>query len=718
MEGGTPGTSARRGVEFGSGDALRNVIPLPPAEAALDDSGYSLHGTGVNALTCSLGTPENVLGEITRLSPTIVWVTPRQAQVDTSESRPLPVYLSGNGVTLGPLHGAFIRTDAEVAHAPVGLQLVGVSLEQGREIVALLADALRRGVAEPAASALPVQDTIADADRIRSILVAICAAGNKGVLRRMGRTVRMELERYNPATGQLEWRTDEAEPEWGAPSYDIDVIGYNSAYRMRLEEGHGEGSRFFTTLPEHLFRIRHRWHRRVPAPEGVRVRFHHPLWRELGELEREVLDLSFSGLCVRCAPEDLMFPGLLPPLIELDTGNGQTLSLRGELRYVTRPRADGTVLCGISIQPYSVDEARWVRFVSQTMSPATRTSEDLVEGLWDLFTRSGFFNLGGSSPEAFQELKMNFESLARRAADVPQLFCQAVWPSERGIEATLSFTKPYRHAWLGHQVAKRPGKPPTGVQEPGQIMRDIYLRTFEHPQSDPDFHWVVAYVEALNPWIAKAHVRYAQRQMEQGSGLAYTRKIQKMKAYSHELSGRDFRELEIGPATPGELSLLAASVARSFPECYVESLDFTRDRLDLTPVTQKWKSFGMERERAILVARRAGVPQAAAVVELGQLGTNLFRLLDNTRMFSLVEDGQRTYAALMDEARRWYAARNRESFLFLREDEGGSYVEESGLHDGPDPYLWIISSKLVPDFLEHISELTIGRRGAHSPRQG
>ncbi|NOK15799.1 hypothetical protein HMI50_01950 [Corallococcus carmarthensis] len=714
MDGGIPASSKfRHAIEFGSGDALRNVIPLPPAEAALDDSGYSLHGTGPTAITCAVGRPDAVLGDVTRLSPTVVWVAPRQQLVDTTEARTFPVYLACNGATIGPLNGAFIRTDTDVPNAPVGLQLVGVTLEQGRQILGFLSDALRQGVAVPAASALPVQDTISDPERIRSIFTAICAAGNKGVLRRQGRVVRMVLERFHATTGQLEWRTEESTPDFGEPSYDIDVIGYNSAYRLRAEEGRSEGDRLFTALPAQLFRIRHRWHRRVTAPDGVHARFHHPLWREQGLLRREVLDLSFSGLCMRCQPQDLLFPGLLPPLIELELGDGHRVSVRGEIRYVSGVRADGTVLCGLSVLPYSSDEARWVRFVSQTMSPATRTSEGLVEELWDLFNRSGFFSLGGSSPAEFDELKLNFASLAKRASEVPQLFCNAVWPSERGIEATLSFTKPYRHAWLGHQVAKRPGKPPAGVQEAGAIMRDIYLRTFEHPQSDPDFHWVVAYVEALNPWINKAHVKYAQRQMESGSGLAYTRKIQKMKAYSHEMTGR-VHPYTVGPATPGELSLLAATVAQQFPECYVESLDLTRDRLDMGPVTAKWKSFGMERERTVLVARRDGVPCAAAVVELGQLGANLFRLLDNTRLFSLLGDGTRAYSALLDAARRWYAARNRPSFLYLREDEGGDYVQECGLHDGPDPYLWIISSKLVPDFLEHISELTIGRRGAHS----
>ncbi|WP_205525947.1 hypothetical protein [Pyxidicoccus trucidator] len=717
MEGGNP-VSSKQALEFVSRDALFNVIPLPPAEAALDDSGYSLHGTGADAITCSLRTPDGIIGEVTRLSPTVVWVMP-QGPVDTSEARTMSVYLSGRGVTLGPFFGAFIRADAETANAPVGLQLVGVTLEQGRQLLSLLADALKHGVAEPAASALPVQDTIDEAERIRSILVAICASGNKGVLRRMGRTVRMVLERFNTETEQLEWRSEEPVAEWGEAPYDIDVIGYNSAYRMKAESGSTDGNLLSTPLPEQLFRIRHRWHRRVPAPAGASVRFHHPLWRELGEISRELVDVSFSGMCVRCRPEDLVFPGLLPPLLELHTDDGQTLNLRGEIRYVSSVRADGTVLCGLGVLPYTSDEARWVRFVSQAASPNTRTSENLEDGLWDLFTRSGFFSLAGKSAAEFEEVRLAFRSMAKRAAEIPQLFCQAVRTSERGPEATLSMMKPYQHTWMVHQLAKQPGKAPAGVTAPGQVMRDLYVRAFEHPQSDPDFQWVVSYVEPLSPWIARSHIRYAERQMEAGSSQAFTRRVHMFDVLTQELTGRTFEGITIGTATPNEITMLADSIARTRPGCYVEALDFARESFDLSPMQARWKEFGLEREREVIIARRHGVPIAAAVLELGQQGTNLFCLLDMSRLFPLTEDGPSAYVALVDAARRWYAARRRTSFHFLcEEDEAVQAVQEAGIHGGCEPYLWIISAKLVPDYLEYISELTIGRRNAPNTRQG
>ncbi|MCP3099569.1 hypothetical protein LZ198_11895 [Myxococcus sp. K15C18031901] len=714
MEGGNP-LSARSRVEFDSRDAFLNVIPLPPAEAALDDSGYSLHGKGADAITCSLLTADGFIGEVTRLSPTVVWVMPR-GPVNTLEAPTLPVFLQGCGVTIGPLVGALIRADAETVNAPVGLQLVGVTVEQGRQILDMLADALKRGVAEPAASALPVQDTIEDAERIRAILAAICTARNKGVLRRMGRSVRMELERLNSATGQLEWRVDETVTGWGEAPYEVDIIGYNSAYRMRLEATGGAEDQLLTPLPAQLQRIRHRWHRRVPAPEGTSVRLHHPLWRELGELKRDLVDLSFSGLCIRCKPEDLMFPGLLPPHIELDTGMGQTLTLRGELRYVTSVRPDGFVLCGLSVQPYSSDEARWVSFVSQTTTPTTRTAEGLTEGLWDVFTLSGFFSLAGKSHEEFEALRLQFRTMAQRASEVPQLFCQAVWPSGRGPEATISIMRTQEHSWLLHQLAKRPGKPQMAVMEPGRILRDIYVRTFEHAQSDADCKWVVAYVEGLNPWIAKSHVRYAERQMAADPEQSFTKRVRMLDVYSHELTGRAHEGIEIAPATPEEIAQLIETIGRTRPNCYMEALDFTRERFDMRRIQARWEGFGLERERGTVVARINGVAVAAAVMELGQQGTNLYSMLDMTRLFPLTEEGPSTFVALVDAARRWYSARKRRSFHFICEDEGGSYIEEAGIHGGPDPYLWIISAKLIPDYLEHISELTIGRRGPHNSR--
>ena len=673
-------------------------------------SGYSLHGPG--GIQVVLPEQGVVLGRATQLSPTAVWADPGNTLGALSRERTLTVCLDAGGTAIGPLVGEPRWSETGARGSALGIQLVGVSSEQGRQILSVLEDAVVRGSAQPEASPLPVQEDISGLERIESILTAISATNNRGVLRRAGRTVRVMLERLDSERGLLHWRCTEPGAEWGQPTYEIEVVGYNSAYRMRLEGSVAQDGTLVTRFPERLWRVRHRAHRRVAAPEGLRARFDHPLWKELGRRERAVADLSFSGLGLCVGSEDLVFPGLFL-MLELELADGQCLYLSGEVRHVSPARNDGRRVAGLEIRPRTEqDAALWTRFVSETLSPATRTSEDYLGPLWDVYDASGYFNLASKSAEHFAELRRSFVDLGQRAAQLSHLICQPVWPSERGVEASFSTLKAYRHSWLVHQLGRRPGKPNEPVA-PGQILRDVYLRTLEHAQSDPEFKWAFCYGESTVPWIYRTHVRFAQR--TQGPGQNLVMPLRMMDVECHELSGHSAGDLDIGPASIGEKYLLAGEIARTRPACYVEALDFTRDRLELWGVSRAWQGAGLERERRILVARRQGVPLAALVLELGHPGTNLFRLLDSARLFPLAPEGKRSaYVALLDEARRWFAARGRGSFVFLCEDDG-AYAQAARLHDDPatQPILWIIPASQVPEFLEHVSEQSVGRSRPH-----
>ena len=675
-------------------------------------SGYSLHGPG--GIQVALPEQGLVLGRATLLSPTAVWAMSGSAVEALSREQPLRVCLDAGRTSIGPLWGEPRWTDSAGQGSALGIQLVGVSAEQGRQILTLLDDVVRRGGAEPEASPLPVQEDISGVDRIESILTAISAMSNKGVLRRPGRKVRVVLERVDTERGLLHWRCVEPGMGWGDGPYEIELGGYNSAYRMRLAAPSTRDKWLpdewlVTPLPEQLWRVRHRWHRRVLAPPGLRARFEHPLWKELGRRVREVVDFSFCGLALRGGSDDLVFPGLVLAL-ELETAQGERISLSGEVRHVSSAQSDGRRVFGLEVQPRTEqDTALWMRLVSQSLCPSTRTSETLLEPLWDLYTASGYFNLAGKSVEHFGSLRRSFMDIGRRAVELPNLFCQTVWPSERGAEASLSSVKPYRHSWMLHQLARRPGQPAHTPQVPGQVLRDTYLRTLEHSQGDPEFKWMFCYTEPTVPWMYRTHLRFARRMQDSGQSLVML--MRRMEAHCNEPSGQSAAGLDIGPATIGEKYLLANAIARTRPACYVEALDFTRERLELWGIARAWQGAGLERERRIFVARRQAVPLAALVVEVGQPGTNLFRLLDSARLFPLSPEGRSAYVALLDEARRWFALRGRDSFVYLCEDEG-DYAEAARLREEPSSQLclWIISAALVPEFLEHIHEQSVGRQ--------
>lgn len=671
-----------------------------PGAAAGTYSGYSLHAhRPEESIHLILSQPGISCSRVTRLSPTVVWALPEPGASLPPRERPLQLLLDGNGRTIGPLRGELLWSDPRRGDAPIGIQLLEVTREQGQQILSLLDTAARQGRADPAVSPPPIETALVDPERIRSILKSVCVMKHQGMLRQLGRTLRVSLEYFDVASSLLHWRSEDPEAGWGTAPYDIEVVGHNSAYRMRVPALETRGGRMVTPLPRRLWQVRHRWHRRVPAPQGLRARFQHPLWNELGPREREAVDISFTGLALRCEPEDLVFPGLLLQPLEVHGAGGSPILLRGEVRFVSEPQPDGQRQFGLQVSPCTPeDELRWVRLVSQSLCPATRGAEERPEALWELLSSSGAVE---------EPLRAPFLSLSQRAASLPRLFSQTVWPSERGVEATLSALRPYRHTWLVHQLALRPGTP-DAPHVPGQILLDVHVRTLEHAQSDPDLRWLATYADATQPLMERIHLAFAREHAASGDALVMP--VRLLHARCDEESGLSAEGLDIGPARTEEKALLVEELSITRPACYVEALDLTRERLELREATQSWRTAGLERERQILVARRDGVPLAAAVLELGEPGTSLQRLLDSVRLFPLAPEGRDTFVALLDAARRWYAQRGRTTFVFVHEDADDSATAAARLHGFADthPCLVLLSARLLPELLEHVSEATVG----------
>ena len=179
-----------------------------------------------------------------------------------------------------------------------------------------------------------------------------------------------------------------------------------------------------------------------------------------------------------------------------------------------------------------------------------------------------------------------------------------------------------------------------------------------------------------------------------------------------EPSGLTEQPFEIAPALPDEKTHLVEEIARTRPASYVDALDFTRDRLELRDTVAEWRAAGMVRERQVLVARRHGAAVAALVLEVGPPSASLLGQLDTARLYPLALEGPDAFVALLDAARAWYAQRGRASFVLVREDEGeDGYPPEARLHETPGSRtcLWLLSARMLPEFLEYVSEATVGR---------
>ena len=563
-----------------------------------------------------------------------------------------------------------------------------------------------QGTPERASKPARSQEELVDPERIQLALLTAVSLGGRGLLRREGRASSLVLEQVDLRSGCLRWRCAAPAGSRGSPPYEAEVAGYNSVYRMRLHEGTWEEDQLRTPLPARLVRIRHRLHRRVSPPPATRLVLPLPSG---SAKEREVLDISFGGLGVRLLPGEQLGPGsVLPPCV-LHSEDGQRIHLHAEVRHVSAT-AEGTSICGLRVEPLTGSDAeRWRELVTRSLCSATRTDGSLVEPLWQLFIDSGYFNLASHSAAGFEDQRASFVELGRRAAHLPQLMCLAAWPSARGVEATLASMKPYRSLWLVHQLAKRPGTAPAPISK-GEILRDLYVRTVEHAQGDSGFRWLGAYIEGTVPFIHRAHSGFARRMG--GTGRTLLLPLRMVDVSCAEPGTALPVGMSLGPATPDERMLLARVLSRLRPASYLEALDLTAESLDLEAAAGAWRDAGLERERHILVARRQGRPLAAAVLEVGQRGTNPFRLLDAMRLFPLAPEAREAHPALLDAARGWYARRGRDAFVFMQEDGLDSHVPAvppQDAHSDARPYLWLIAAELVPEFLEHIHTQTAGR---------
>lgn len=662
---------------------------------------------GKEGIWAKLDGPSGEPCPVIRLSLAALWFI-NECAVEYTLHAPVRVTLLGQNRQIGPLLAQIVAVHPATADEPplVGLQLVGVSLAVGRRILDLVHLLLREGAIEPARSLVMSREHIDAPERISALVAMLLYEGMEGTLQGSNSMVKaLRIEKGSP--GKIVWSSS---GEWGSPPYTIEMVGYNSIHRFSFSKAQLEEDRAVTPLPSYIERIRHRGFRRVLVRTPVTVQFRHPLWPELSVPRRKVRDISYAGLSFEAdRDEDLVFPGLELSEMIIEVTGGATIRMRGQIRYVAQPKQPGEMsLCGVQVSPRSVaDEPLWVQLVSQELHGMLKSGAGTPEPIWHLFEASGYFQLSGKSLEQFEPLKSSFIAVGRRGGNAPQIMWQVAWPSQRGVEASISLLKAYHGTWMVHQLAKRPGRAP-GVADSRQILRDIYLRALEHPQVDPDFRWMMAFVDTTVPWSRMCHLDFGTR--HEGTGLSYVRPFRLMEASCGEPMGSANGEYRIGKSTPDEEQMLIEHVHRQRAYPFAEALDFAPDFVDMKGVSQLWRSVGFDRERAVLTARRYNEPVAMAVFESGESGTNLFRLLDSVRLFSLSPMGHDAYLDLLESARHWYLEKGKHAFVYLHEHEDEEILRGTKLRSLGEGGFWVIHALLLPDFLEHVYEMTAPRK--------
>ncbi len=547
---------------------------------------------------------------------------------------------------------------------------------------------------EVAPNSIAPGEHIRDPQRTLSITRALIVNGTRGRIRARGRDFVVRPRRIEGS--HLVWDIVE---HGGVPTSPlvVECSGYGASYSLSvLLVGTWSGP-LVTTLPRSVHRTRQRRMPRTAAPGELAVRFVHPTFGF--EVERRLGDLSEDGLGIHgVGHEDLLCPGLEISELDVVRAGVVVAKLSATVRSVSQ---DGERVGLAVIVATDLLARQWGRLVRELLHERTRSTGYTADDLWELYASSGYLNLSGRAPADFEDLRMAFRDATDRLLRAPEVGYHVVWPSERGLDASVANVLVYSRAYLGFQMAKRPGKA-LGTAVGKEILRDIHWHTLEEALASSRSDWWIGYVQPTTRFSNLLYCEFQARFRDADRECVVPIHPAKVDVDSPTepwpVAGT------VGPATDAEIEATCDEIRGTRPRPYWESQDFTKERIALTALKTKWRRAGLTRERSILVARgENGRAEAALIADLAQPGLHLYGLMDIARVVPLVPGGERHTSRLIDAAKDFYRSFGRKSFVYFHEGDTDLPVR-SDLQSMGKASLCVISMELIPDLLDHLFE--------------
>lgn len=549
---------------------------------------------------------------------------------------------------------------------------------------------------------LPTRERVLETHRIHDVLNALIGDEAVGQIRGPGGEVAVRPVELVAGDGLTLLRCELDDGVALAPPFFLEITGYNSRYWFPILDGEAVGGSFWARISDGFIRSRRRRTARLTGELGLLGTFVNPVtgaW-----VQGRVIDLSRTGLRVRWREE-----GAAP---ELGTRLGG-VAVRGAehpvivdalVRFSASNGNEHTV--GLEVQ--APIHGAWVQLVASLLHPSTRAASADPDDLWRLLVDAGYLGQAPGTPSGRDEsLRTAFYEASAQLTDAPELGAQIVWPAVGRPEASTSILKIYNHTWLGHQTVLRSGQRVRGIPR-WRILRDLLIHGYEHAVAEAPVGWFVTQAWRGDPIGGLAQRAFAQRPIARDQACVWPFRAWEIAVA--EPIPQPHRGFEVSPATRGEIEALCLRIADCRPAAFVSALELTPAGMGLREVGEAWAVRGLQRERTVLVARRAGVPWAAAVLEASTDGLHLRGMLDVVRIFSMVGITD-ALEALLEVCQLWYADRGKGSFICLDESPGAPHSlvlealgEELGSGD-----MTVLSSAVVPDLIEHVFEVSTER---------
>ena len=448
-------------------------------------------------------------------------------------------------------------------------------------------------------------------------------------------------------------------------------------------------------LPPFIERRRRRRRRRVRVDPRVRVTAEFPA-RPDSRISGQVHDVSTAGLSFYSSSNlEGVGPGLSLNL-RVGASGGEQHFVTATVRHVSPSVAEGLSVVGVEFEraPHSfLHELRGV------LHPRTFVGAAEPRALWNIYERSGYFQLSGKDRGDFSRLFDAFSSAQAKLAAAPSVGGHV---ANAGHDVTMHQLQQWPGAWLLFHVswAKTMQSALPSLVSLYEVYRHAYEHALEHGA-----RWLVTYVQKVARWSRHIHVDIPREFVPAGEAS-----VTEFSAFEVTVNAvREPRDVMVREPEPAELAEIAGSLERQLPPPHIEALGL-RDLTASIDADGLWHAAKLERKRGFMVAVEDERVVAFSILDACEQGLHLFRLTDVSRIFSLAEPRHPVAEeALLYAASRWFANLGRERFVhFARdEDEAKRLRARADIVSLGDAWMTVLDAERGPDLLERIREFVV-----------
>ncbi len=470
--------------------------------------------------------------------------------------------------------------------------------------------------------------------------------------------------------------------------------GCRETASLLLEPVQGETPRFV--------RKRHRSGRVTVTPAPCLL-FRHPL---IGRhFQMDVLDLSGTGLRLQApASQDVLLPGMVIHQARLTFPGGVEVAFSAQVIHRRHTHDEGQALIqwGMAIlEMSSRAHTRLLGMLYQVKEPNAYIDHPQdMDALWRFFFETGFIY-----PDKYlffspykKRIQVTYEQLYRRHPDIARHFTYQRMGRVLGHMAMLRF---YQRAWMIHHHAANTRQSHRAglivLEQIGRFINDSHrldAACMEHvfclyrPENRfPSRVFGSAARSIADPRICStdtfAYLHYAPVAMETLKPV--------------------YGGWQLAACTDEDLvELQAAYQAHSGPGRLIQAFDLTPRRQDLTPLSQAYRSCGLERERRLFALRYEGIPAAVLMCNRSDVGLNMSDLTSGIQIF--VIDPSRLTAHVLQRAlarlAKWYDSQRFPLLVYPEEAAG-----PCGLAAEKRYTAWVLNLDYTDRYFDYVRRL-------------